>query len=439
MTEKSKRWRNHLIPDVFYEYDSEWYNVFHFDKKWIHAITWNKYDEEWFNQYWYSESWIDRNWFNAEGVHQITKDYFDQYWLDEYGFDKNWKFSIPNPHYPNSPLIPFDSDSNIYWYERDLFCEFSSVWIHKLTKTHYNEYGVDYKWCNNQWEYIWNKKCWTIISLIKNSKKDIDDFSKNLKDNELKLNEHNRELENFEKLKSREIKSEEQKIKTKENYKKEYDEYKNKYNTFIETLKDFREKYYDNHKTKIDELKKTDDTYNGYWLKYDDINRTEDINKMKNATQDQKDTLKNKSFSTYPSIKKVVLIMVETLSLDIASKLINLSYVIDPKYKIELTNIENNEFVKILEKWEKLDFKKLKEIEEKIQEIEEEILDIESNIKDIEQKISNIMQKIQKIEWVIKNLKNKIKELKNESIELEWKLKTEQNICKEKLNPLFEG
>ena len=438
MTEKNQWWRNHLISNVFYEYDSKWYNVFHFDKKWIHAITWNKYDEEWYDQYWYNKNWIDRNWFNHESKHEITKDYFDEYWLDEYGFDKNWRFSIPNPHYPNSPFISSASDTNIYWYERDLFCEFSSTWIHKLTKTKYNEYGVDWKWCDKDWEFIWNKKCYNIANQILMIKKDVDDCLVTIENNESKLNEHIGELGNFEKLKSREIKNEELKIKTLKEYGKEYDEYKDKYDTFIKTLNDFREKYYDNHKTRIDELRETDNQYNGYWLTYEDINRTENVNKMKNATPNQKETLKNESFLTYPSIKKVVLSMVDILSLDTASKLINLSYVIDPKYKIELTNTETDKFAEILKEWKILDFKKLKEIEEKIQEIEEEILNIESNIKDIEQKISNIKWKIQKLEWVIKNLKNKIKELKNESMELEWELRIEQNICKEKLNSLFE-
>ena len=421
MTEKSKRWRNHLIPDVFYEYDSEWYNVFHFDKKWIHAITWNKYDEEWFNQYWYSESWIDRNWFNAEGVHQITKDYFDQYWLDEYGFDKNWKFSIPNPHYPNSPLIPFDSDSNIYWYERDLFCEFSSIWIHKLTKTHYNEYGVDYKWCNNQWEYIWNKKCWTIINQIRKLRKDSDDFSKNLKDNESKLNGQEKEL-NLLRLKEKKYINEISELYVKK------ENYEMKYKAFISDLLDFQENYFDNHKKELDELRKKNKNYDKH------VNTHEEIKERENkASWLQIETLKNKSFSDYPQIKKIASEMSDNISMQVADSLIFFSTSLwyASWEKIFLTKKENTDFFNILKSWKNLDIKQYQEVKKNLEKLEK---DVES----IKEEKSNLEWKIQKLEWVIKNLKNKIKELKNESIELEWKLKTEQNICKEKLNPLFE-
>ena len=421
MTEKSKRWRNHLIPDVFYEYDSEWYNVFHFDKKWIHAITWNKYDEEWFNQYWYSESWIDRNWFNFEGVHQITNDYFDEYWLDEYGFDKNWKFSIPNPHYPNSPFIPFNSDSNIYWYERDLFCEFSSLWIHKLTKTKYNEYGVDWKWCNNQGEFIWNKKCLTIINQIKKSKKDTENHSISLKDNEKKLNECEKEL-NL--LKKEEIRYN----KEKDDLSKEKEEYEYKYKEFTQNLLDFRENYYNNHEKEIKDLREKNVKYDELWRKYEEIKEKKD--NEKEASQDQIQTLKNKSFSDYPQIKKIVSVMANKVSMQIANHLINLSYVIASEYRIWLSKEENDDFVKILKKWESLDIKRFQKIEEELKNIKKELENISKNM-------GNIEWKIQKIKWVIKSLESKIKELKNECKELEWNLSIEQKICKEKLRHLF--
>ena len=108
--------------------------------EWVNEGYKREYDDEWYDQYAYDRDGWDRRWFNIYGLHRITKDYFDQQGLDEWFFDRDGI-----NHASDAVGVVVGKKENIFWHPWDMVCEFNSIWIHKITRTPFNECWLNWK------------------------------------------------------------------------------------------------------------------------------------------------------------------------------------------------------------------------------------------------------------------------------------------------------
>lgn len=108
------------------------------------------YDEWWYDQYGYDRDGWDRRWFNIYGIHRVTQDYFNEQGLDERWFDRNGVYCREE--------FGGEKKTNLYWFPWDMICEFNSIGIHKVTRTPFNECGLNWKGIDKQGNAVITKK-----------------------------------------------------------------------------------------------------------------------------------------------------------------------------------------------------------------------------------------------------------------------------------------
>lgn len=143
-------------------YDRDWYNRDGFNVRWIHKLTWTRFDPDWIDENWYSKYWYERNEEiefrkNQEyvhnqgyGIHYAEIHEFDDYWYDEDWYDKHW---FDRTWYNKAwyDKCWYDKD----WYDKHWFDieGFNRQWIHKSTWTKFDPDGYDCDWNRfNYWD-----------------------------------------------------------------------------------------------------------------------------------------------------------------------------------------------------------------------------------------------------------------------------------------------
>lgn len=119
-----------LFYEMLYFYE-EWYDCFWFNiKTKKHILTWTKYNLEWFYhpniwdnynvtiKYWKLNflNWYNIFWFDEDWIHKTTKSIYDEFWFNFHNFNSDWLYRLTWEKYDND------------WYDIDLF---NSKWYHK--------------------------------------------------------------------------------------------------------------------------------------------------------------------------------------------------------------------------------------------------------------------------------------------------------------------
>jgi len=172
--DSNRKYQYNLKYDInsFLNYGEDWYNEMWFDRdwydkdgfntRWIHKLTWTRFNPDWIDKNWYSRYWYEKNdkiefaknqeYVSRQGywVHEAEIHEYDDYWYDEYWYDKNW----------------FDSNwlnrswYDKFWYNKDWYDKywfnvegFNRQGIHKSTWTRFDPDGYDCNWNRfNYWD-----------------------------------------------------------------------------------------------------------------------------------------------------------------------------------------------------------------------------------------------------------------------------------------------
>jgi len=142
----------HLL--YFYE---EWYDAFWFHlvtKK--HILTWNEYNIEWFfypeldegyqvtRKFWKFNciDWYNIFWFNIDWIHKVTKTVYDEFWFDFDNFNSEWLYRFTWEKHDEE------------WYDINLF---NSKWYHKnynnFKKINNTNNRLIYRWLDKMKKY----------------------------------------------------------------------------------------------------------------------------------------------------------------------------------------------------------------------------------------------------------------------------------------------